>query len=80
MIGGMRPSGPSDAVSETANGRSDRPDVVVVMTDQQRFDQIGYASAGHFETPNLDALAARGVIFERAYSASTVCSRRARRC
>jgi choline-sulfatase len=47
--------------------------VVVVMTDQQRFDQIGYASAGHFETPNLDALAARGVIFERAYSASTVC-------
>jgi arylsulfatase len=63
-----------DAVIERANdGRPGRPDVVIVMTDQQRFDQIGYASAGHFETPNLDALAARGVTFDRAYSASTVC-------
>ncbi len=43
------------------------------MTDQQRSDQIGYASGGHFETPTLDALAARGVIFDTAYSASTTC-------
>ena len=50
-----------------------RPDLVLIMTDQQRFDQVGYASGGHFETPNLDALAARGVIFDTAYSASTVC-------
>jgi choline-sulfatase len=51
----------------------DRPDIVLIMTDQQRFDQIGYASGGHFETPNLDRLAAAGVIFDTAYSASTVC-------
>ena len=50
-----------------------RPDLVLVITDQQRFDQLGYASNGHFETPNLDALAANGVIFDAAYSASTVC-------
>src|SRR5438552_16848975 len=49
------------------------PNLVLIMTDQQRFDQIGYASGGHFETPNLDALAKRGVIFDAAYSASTVC-------
>jgi choline-sulfatase len=52
---------------------ADRPDLVLIMTDQQRFDQVGYASGGHFETPTLDALAARGVIFDAAYSASTVC-------
>ena len=52
---------------------ADRPDIVLIMTDQQRFDQVGYASAGHFETPNLDALAARGVVFDTAYSAATVC-------
>lgn len=51
----------------------DRPDIVLFMTDQQRFDQVGYASGGHFETPNLDRLARRGVIFENAYSASTTC-------
>jgi arylsulfatase len=43
------------------------------MTDQQRFDQVGYASAGDFDTPNLDALATAGVVFDNAYSASTVC-------
>ena len=32
-----------------------------VMTDAQRHDQVGYASGGHFETPELDALAASGV-------------------
>jgi choline-sulfatase len=51
----------------------DRPDLVLIMTDQQRFDQLGYSSAGHFETPRLDALAADGVIFDQAYSASTTC-------
>jgi choline-sulfatase len=50
-----------------------RPDLVLFMTDQQRFDQVGYASDGHFETPHLDRLAERGVIFENAYSASTTC-------
>lgn len=50
-----------------------RPDLILVMTDQQRYDQVGYASAGHFETPNLDALAGKGVIFDAAYSASTIC-------
>jgi arylsulfatase len=50
-----------------------RPDVVLLLTDQQRFDQVGYASGGHFATPNLDGIARGGVIFENAYSASTVC-------
>jgi arylsulfatase len=49
------------------------PDLVLFMTDQQRFDQVGYASNGHFETPVLDELAARGVVFDCAYSAATVC-------
>ena len=50
-----------------------RPDLVLIMTDQQRFDQLGYARNGSFETPSLDALATQGTIFETAYSASTTC-------
>src|SRR5215208_4151589 len=50
-----------------------RPNLVLIMTDQQRFDQLGFASGGHFQTPNLDELARRGVIFDAAYSGSTVC-------
>jgi arylsulfatase A-like enzyme len=52
---------------------ADRPDLILFMTDGQRHDQVGYASGGHFETPTLDALAAEGVIFDSAYSASTTC-------
>lgn len=50
-----------------------RPDLVLFMTDQQRYDQVGYASSGHFETPNLDFLASQGVVFDAAYSTSTTC-------
>jgi choline-sulfatase len=49
------------------------PDVVLFMTDQQRFDQVGFRSDGFFETPALDGLAARGVRFDNAYSAAPTC-------
>ena len=50
-----------------------RPDLILFMTDQQRADQVGFSSAGHFETPHLDALAESGVAFDNAYSAATFC-------
>lgn len=49
------------------------PDLILVMTDQQRHDQVGYAPVPGPRTPNLDALAASGVRFTNAYSASTTC-------
>lgn len=54
-------------------GEGRPPDIILFLTDQQRSDQVGFASGGHFETPNVDALAARGAVFDAAYSASTVC-------
>jgi arylsulfatase len=50
-----------------------RPDLVLIMTDQQRYDQVGYAVSTPVRTPNLDRLAASGVIFDNAYSGSTTC-------
>ncbi len=50
-----------------------QPDIVLVMTDQHRYDQVGYAADGAVRTPHLDALAASGVTFTNAYSASTTC-------
>lgn len=51
----------------------DRPDLILIMTDQQRADQLGYSSGGYYETPSLDRLAGAGVVFDAAYSDSTVC-------
>lgn len=52
---------------------SSRPDIVLVMTDQQRHDQVGWWPGSPVRTPNLDRLAGRGVIFDACYSASTTC-------
>lgn len=54
--------------------RPDGPNFLIIMTDQLRHDQLGCTGDGWFETPNLDRLAAQGVLFEHAYSSSTICA------
>lgn len=57
----------------TLRQTAERPDIVLFLTDEQRADEVGYASGGYYVTPALDRLAARGIVFETAYSGSTVC-------
>lgn len=47
--------------------------ILLIMTDQQRADSLGYTHSGPTFTPTLDALAAEGVVFESAYASSTSC-------
>ncbi len=47
--------------------------ILFIMCDQLRFDYLGCAGHPHLRTPNIDALAARGVRFARAYAQSPVC-------
>ena len=49
------------------------PNVLFVMTDQQRFDTIAAPGQQHIYTPNLDRLVRRGITFTRAYSQCPVC-------
>src|SRR5436190_24310488 len=54
-----------------------RPNVLVLMVDQQRTDSLGCHGgfgAQVCRTPNLDRLAAEGVRFGRAYTAAPLCS------
>ncbi len=44
------------------------PNVLFVMTDQQRFDTIAALGNKHIYTPNLDRLVRRGITFTNAYS------------
>ncbi len=47
--------------------------VLFIMCDQLRYDYLGCAGHPHLKTPNIDALAARGVRFDRAYVQSPIC-------
>lgn len=61
------------AATITAAESTDRPNVLWLDIDDQ---SPWYSSYGHdlVETPNIDALANEGVLFERAYAPTPVCS------
>ena len=48
--------------------------LVFIMSDQQRRDSMGCYGSGWAETPNLDALANSGHVFENAYVTQAVCT------
>ncbi len=50
-----------------------KPNVLFIMTDQQRFDTIAALGNGLIHTPNMDRLVARGVSFTNGYSTCPVC-------
>ncbi|NKB72529.1 MAG: sulfatase-like hydrolase/transferase [Candidatus Latescibacteria bacterium] len=52
---------------------SQRPNILFVMTDQQRFDTIRALGNEHIYTPNMDRLVRRGLSFTQAYSPCPVC-------
>ena len=51
----------------------ERPNVLFVMTDQQRFDTIAALGNGQVHTPSMDRLVRRGLSFTHAYSTCPVC-------
>ena len=50
-----------------------RPNIVLIMTDQQRWDTLGCYGYGHMRTPHIDRLAARGAAFNHAFVQGAVC-------
>ena len=55
------------APSEARAAAPKRPNVIVIMTDQQTAGALSCAGNPHVSTPAMDALAADGVRFTRAY-------------
>jgi arylsulfatase A-like enzyme len=50
-----------------------QPNVLLIVCDQLRADHVGFGGSPYIETPNLDRLAARGRVFERAHVANPIC-------
>ena len=60
---------------ELLHGAS-RPNLILVMADDQGWGQIGYMNHPHLKgrTPHLDSMARAGIRFHRFYAAAPVCS------
>lgn len=50
------------------------PNILLITTDQQRWDTLGCYGNRKVKTPHIDALAAKGTRFERPYTQNTICT------
>ncbi len=53
---------------------SDTPNILIIMTDQQRADTIGALGNSLIKTPAIDSIAKSGTSFTRAYTPAPICS------
>jgi arylsulfatase A-like enzyme len=51
-----------------------KPNIVVIMTDQQRWDTLGAYGNDRIRTPHLDRLAGEGALFEHAFVPIPLCT------
>ena len=65
---------PAAWLPQTARPPASRPNILLLMADQWRADCLGAAGNRAIDTPNLDRLAAAGVRFTNAYSATPTCT------
>ncbi len=54
--------------------RNDRPNVLWICTDQQRYDTIHALGNPHIRTPNIDRLVREGVAFTHAFCQAPICT------
>ena len=62
------------AFSQETTSNLSKPNIVLVMADDQGWGQTGYNGHPILKTPHLDEMAANGLRFERFYAAAPVCS------
>jgi N-acetylglucosamine-6-sulfatase len=51
-----------------------RPNLVFILMDDLRFDELGCTGHPFVKTPNIDRLAKEGAIFKNAFATTPLCS------
>lgn len=63
------------ATAASAADRSARkPNLIIILTDDQGYHDVGFNGCKDIPTPNLDSIAANGVRFSNGYVSYSVCS------
>lgn len=61
-------------LSSAATFAAERPNVILIVTDNQSERLLGAYGNEDIRTPNIDSIAERGMLFTHAFAASGVCS------
>ncbi len=51
-----------------------KPNIIYILADDLGYGDLSCLGQEHFQTPNIDALKAKGMFFSQHYSGSTVCA------
>jgi N-acetylglucosamine-6-sulfatase len=51
-----------------------KPNILVILIDDLRFDEFGAGGHPYMKTPHIDRIAREGMLFERAFHTTPICS------
>ena len=54
--------------------KGEKPNIVLINIDDLGWMDVGFNGSEYYETPNLDAMAAQGMIFTNAYASASNCA------
>jgi arylsulfatase A-like enzyme len=63
-----------NSVNAQQGGNSEKPNIIFILTDDQRFDAIGYVGNEYVQTPQMDDLANSGTYFNSAIVTTPICA------
>jgi N-acetylglucosamine-6-sulfatase len=66
-------AGFAQALAATGKSKPTQPNIICIMTDDQRFDAMGCAGHPWLKTPHMDRLAHEGVLFKNAFVTTSLC-------
>lgn len=70
LLGLTAPAAFGQALGKTAA----RPNIIVLVTDDHRWDALGAMGNKIIQTPHLDQLAHKGLLFRNAYVTTSICA------
>lgn len=60
--------------TKVQKAKGEKPKIVFILADDLGYSDLSYMGSTYYETPNIDAIAHKGLIFTNGYSGSQVCS------
>lgn len=57
-----------------SGGPGERPNILFILSDNFRWDCMGFMNHPFIKTPGLDRLAEQGIVFENAFNTTSLCS------
>ena len=67
------PLSAADPAFTQGSGETSRPNIIYLMTDDQRADTLGVMGNQIIQTPNIDKMASQGALFKNAFVTTAIC-------